>query len=144
MVYFLTIFPCTQGVFLLFFMTICHIQLFPSGFFSKEKGKAISPSLYLFKYLELPVIVSTGTNLHIHSQREGVYPCSGILLLCDPHLCPSIPSPLWASLMAQLVKNLPAVRETWGWSLGWEDFLGREWLPTPVFWPGEFHGLYSP
>ena len=27
--------------------------------------------------------------------------------------------------------------------------LGRspgewEWLPTPVFWPGEFHGLYSP
>ena len=22
--------------------------------------------------------------------------------------------------------------------------LGREMLPTPVFWPGEFHGLYSP
>ena len=21
---------------------------------------------------------------------------------------------------------------------------GRERLPTPVFWPGEFHGLYSP
>jgi len=20
----------------------------------------------------------------------------------------------------------------------------REWLPTPVFWPGEFHGLYIP
>ena len=20
----------------------------------------------------------------------------------------------------------------------------RGWLPTPVFWPGEFHGLYSP
>ena len=20
----------------------------------------------------------------------------------------------------------------------------RKWLPTPVFWPGEFHGLYSP
>jgi len=20
----------------------------------------------------------------------------------------------------------------------------REWLPAPVFWPGEFHGLYSP
>ena len=20
----------------------------------------------------------------------------------------------------------------------------REWLPTPVFWPGEIHGLYSP
>ena len=22
--------------------------------------------------------------------------------------------------------------------------MGREQLPTPVFWPGEFHGLYSP
>ena len=22
--------------------------------------------------------------------------------------------------------------------------LKREWLPTPVLWPGEFHGLYSP
>ena len=21
---------------------------------------------------------------------------------------------------------------------------GREWLPTQVFWPGKFHGLYSP
>ena len=27
----------------------------------------------------------------------------------------------WASLVAQLVKNLPAIRETWVWSLGWED-----------------------
>ena len=28
----------------------------------------------------------------------------------------------WASLVAQLVKNLPAMQETWVWSLGWEDF----------------------
>ena len=20
----------------------------------------------------------------------------------------------------------------------------KEWLPTPLFWPGEFHGLHSP
>ena len=49
-----------------------------------------------------------------------------------------------ASLVAQLVKNLPAMQETWVQSLGWEDPLERERLPTPVFWPGEFHGLYSP
>ena len=30
------------------------------------------------------------------------------------------------------------------WSLGWETTWRREWLPTPVFWPGEFPGLYSP
>ena len=29
----------------------------------------------------------------------------------------------WASLVAQLVKNPPAMRETWDWSLGWEDPL---------------------
>ena len=32
---------------------------------------------------------------------------------------------IWASLMAQLVKNLPAVWETWVWSLGWEDSLEK-------------------
>ena len=29
----------------------------------------------------------------------------------------------WASLVAQMVKNLPAMRETWVWFLGWEDPL---------------------
>ena len=28
--------------------------------------------------------------------------------------------------------------------LGLIPGLGRERLPTPVFWPGEFRGLYSP
>ena len=34
--------------------------------------------------------------------------------------------------------------ETWVQPLGWEDPRRRERLPTPVFWPREFHGLYSP
>ena len=29
----------------------------------------------------------------------------------------------WASRLAQMVKNLPAMRETWVRSLGWEDPL---------------------
>ena len=33
---------------------------------------------------------------------------------------------LWASLVAQSVKNLPAVQETWVQSLGWEDPLEKE------------------
>ena len=49
----------------------------------------------------------------------------------------------WASLVAQKVKNLPMVQETWVLSLGWEDPLEKEWLPTPVFLPGEFHGWRS-
>ena len=90
---------------------------------------------------------------------------------------------LGASLVAQLVKNLPAGQETpvrflgkirWrrdrrptpvvlgfsGGSAGKESTcnagdldlipeLGRspgeeKRIPTPVFWPGELHGLYSP
>ena len=31
----------------------------------------------------------------------------------------------WASLVVQLVKNLPAKRETWIQSLGWEDTLEK-------------------
>ena len=44
------------------------------------------------------------------------------------------------SLVAQLIKNPPAVRETWVGKIP----CRRERLPTPVFWPGEFHGLHSP
>ena len=43
--------------------------------------------------------------------------------------------------MAQTVKNPPAMWETWVQSLGWEDPLEKGMAPTPVFWPGKFHGL---
>ena len=49
----------------------------------------------------------------------------------------------WASLVAQMVKNLLAIQETWVQSLGQEDPWRREWLPASVFLPGEFHGLGS-
>ena len=42
-----------------------------------------------------------------------------------------------ASLVAQMVKNPPAIWETWVQSLGWEDPWRRTWQPTPVFLPGE-------
>ena len=43
-----------------------------------------------------------------------------------------------------MVKNPPAI-----WEPGFDPWVGkmpwrREWLLTPVSWPGEFHGLYSP
>ena len=52
----------------------------------------------------------------------------------------------WASLVAQPVKNPHAMREleTWVRSLVAKNPWRRERLPTPVFGPGEFHGLYSP
>ena len=32
---------------------------------------------------------------------------------------------MWICLMAQLVKNLPAMQEIWVWSLGWEDIVEK-------------------
>ena len=54
---------------------------------------------------------------------------------------PTIPR---ASLVAQMVKNLPAMQKTWVQSLGREDPLERtEWQTTPVFLLGIFHGQWS-
>ena len=48
-----------------------------------------------------------------------------------------------ASRVAQMVKHLPAMQETWVQSLGQEEPLEKEWQPTPVFWPGISHGQKS-
>ena len=48
-----------------------------------------------------------------------------------------------ASLVAQMAKCLPAMRETWIQSPGWEDPLEKEWQTIPVLLPGKFHGWRS-
>ena len=95
---------------------------------------------------------------HNENYKEHLYPCPHLLyysLTLSPsptffslelplhthHLFLPLNS-TWASLMAQLVKNPPAMQETWVWSLSWAPGEGKGY-PTPVFWPGEFHGLYS-
>ena len=49
---------------------------------------------------------------------------------------------LWASLVAQTVRNLPAKQETWVQFWGREDSLEKE-RATPVFLPRESHGQRS-
>ena len=55
----------------------------------------------------------------------------------------------WMPLLAQMVKNLPAMRETQVRSLGWEDLLEKEMLTHSsilaweILWteePGRLHG----
>ena len=43
-------------------------------------------------------------------------------------------------VVAQTVRNLPAMQETRFHSLGREIPWRRKWLPTPVFLPEEFYG----
>ena len=51
----------------------------------------------------------------------------------------------WASLVAQQVKNLPEMRETWARSLGWEDPLekGKATHSSILAWkiPWTAHGV---
>ena len=49
-------------------------------------------------------------------------------------------------MVAQMVKNLPAMQETWIWSLGQEDTLEKGMTTIPVFLSEKSHGqrAYSP
>ena len=48
-----------------------------------------------------------------------------------------------ASLMAQMVKNLPAMQETQIKSLGWEDLLEKEMTTHSIILLRDFHGQRS-
>ena len=56
---------------------------------------------------------------------------------------------VWASLVAQRLKRLPAMRETWARSLSWEDPLEKEMathssiLAWRISWTEELGGLQS-
>ena len=76
--------------------------------------------------------------IHVHWINDGIQPSH-----------PLLPSSPWDSLVSQMVKNLPTMEETQVQSLVWKIPWRREWLYTPVFLPGEFHGQrnlagYSP
>ena len=60
--------------------------------------------------------------------RSELYRCSD-LGLWDQLLIMILmekPERSWTSLVAQTVKCLSTMRETWVWSLGWEDPLEKE------------------
>ena len=56
----------------------------------------------------------------------------------------SISELLWDSLVAQLVNNPPAMRETWVQSLCWEDLLEKgKAIHSNILALREFHGVYG-
>ena len=74
--------------------------------------------------------------------------CHSSMQVPWPHFSPAEPDPgtslvATASLVAQMVKNLPAIQETQVRSLDGKIPWRKEWLPTPVVLPGESHGQRS-
>ena len=55
-----------------------------------------------------------------------LWPCFPLRKCFARHGSTYITTCLWPSGLAQSVKNLPAMQETWAWSLGWEDPLEKE------------------
>ena len=49
----------------------------------------------------------------------------------------------WGFPGGSVVKNPPAMQETWVQSLLWEDPLEKEMQTTPLLLPGESHGQKS-
>ena len=79
----------------------------------------------MWKFIEF-YIYNICTFLHVY---HGLI-FKKVLKIWNSELEPSnsqlVYSDIWASFVAQSVKNLPAVQETWVWSLGWEDPLEKE------------------
>ena len=72
-----------------------------NAYLTKEYALVVlSTKIYFFKYLSLNTFISLSFFMII-------------LLNID----------FWASMVDQMVKNLPAMQLTWVWSLGWEDLL---------------------
>ena len=82
---------------------------------------------------------NTGVGCHFFLQKILPDQGSNLHLLCPSH---------WqgGSLVSQLVKNCPCEQcwspqcDSWAGKICWR----RDRPPTPVFLPGEFHGLSSP
>ena len=93
-------------------------------------------------FLEHTTNTSSSSPLYLASPLPGKF-SAHITVWFTPSLSSfffsnvALERPFRASLVAQRVKNPPAMQET---LVLWR----RERLPTPVFWPGESHGLYSP
>ena len=101
-----------------------------------SSSKFLGFSLWILSYLSMDESLNI---LQLQLHRDGRLPGSsaGKESTCnagDPNSIPALGRPpgedtgyplkySWASLVAQMVQNLPAMWETWVQSLGWEDPL---------------------
>ena len=86
--------------------------------------------IYLY-FIVLNVLFKFYSKLHISSIfHSGFYLSHYFLWLFK--ICTLY---FWALLVVQIVKNLPAMQETWVLS----QRQKRKWQPPPVFLPGESH-----
>ena len=107
----------------------------------REEGKIIKANQEVVRKLEKKIIRIPIAFFPVSSHQNKGFPDSSVgkESACSAGVPDSIPGwgrsagegigyPLqysWTSLVAQLVKNLPAMQETWVRSMGWEDPLEK-------------------
>ena len=88
----------------------------------------------IYTVFSYTTIITWNLDILIHNTQQGSWStCSKVWgLESKPTLLPfaaglgDLPLGDNPSLVAQRIKHLPAMRETWVWSLGWEDPLEKE------------------
>ena len=83
------------------------------------------------------------TKITLVKRQRGNGPQRGSGYLKNTHTLFGNNHGLCASLMAQAVKNLPAMQETWVLSLGWKDPLEEEMATHSNILAWESHGQRS-
>ena len=76
------------------------------------------------------IFQSRNTGVGCHFLLQGIFLTQGLI----PGL------PVWLSWERICLQGRRPGFDPWVGKIPWR----RERLPSPVFWPGEFHGLYSP
>ena len=104
--------------------TLSHVQLSKTPGTTARQASLSFISQSLLQFMSIVSVMSSNHLILCH------------LLLLLPFIFPSASPPtqlIIASLLAQTVKNLPAMQETWVGKVSCK----RAWQPTPVFLPGE-------
>ena len=100
--------------------------------------RATNVTLVLLVYIAILRFPLTGVFLNLVLTERVFWASQGPVLSGS-----SVLSSLVAQTVIKKKKNPPAMKETWVQSLGWEDPLEKERLPTPVFLPGKSYGQRS-
>ena len=105
----------------------------------------VFPGIPTFPFSKLEVLFPYSMSLYPLLQGWSDFSVMWLCLYLHSHIYHSFIEHVMchASLVAQMVKCLPARQETRVRSLGWEDPWRRKWQPPPVLLPGKFHGLRS-
>ena len=110
--------PCTELKWPLICMTL-HVH--HHGTISRA-GRHKNTADATWAQGSLAIFPFISTRIGCGSIMDGALVCRHVALSWVFHVY----HPLGDSLVSQMVKNLPAMQETWVWSLGWEDPLEKE------------------